>query len=135
MALVLCPECKREVSDRAIACPNCGYPMHEELSIESEDIQEYCGFQENKNDSFDGIYRMVGWGKQEKVYCPVCNSSNCSWYTREKVIPGKTKTKYTVNLNPLKPFTLVNKKEKVVRKEKVIEQKRIICNSCGYTFF
>jgi hypothetical protein len=27
MALVPCPECGREVSDQALACPHCGYPI------------------------------------------------------------------------------------------------------------
>ncbi len=27
MALINCPECEREVSDQAIACPHCGYPI------------------------------------------------------------------------------------------------------------
>ncbi len=27
MALIRCPECQREVSDQAIACPACGYPI------------------------------------------------------------------------------------------------------------
>lgn len=27
MALIKCPECHREVSDRATACPNCGCPI------------------------------------------------------------------------------------------------------------
>lgn len=27
MALVNCPECGREVSDQAMACPHCGYPI------------------------------------------------------------------------------------------------------------
>jgi len=27
MALVACPECGREVSDQAMACPHCGYPI------------------------------------------------------------------------------------------------------------
>lgn len=27
MALIKCPECGREVSDKAPACPNCGYPL------------------------------------------------------------------------------------------------------------
>jgi len=27
MALIRCPECQREVSDKAPACPGCGYPM------------------------------------------------------------------------------------------------------------
>lgn len=27
MALIRCPECKREISDQAAACPECGYPL------------------------------------------------------------------------------------------------------------
>jgi len=27
MALTKCPECRREVSDQAVACPHCGYPI------------------------------------------------------------------------------------------------------------
>lgn len=32
MALINCPECGREVSSRARACPNCGYPIEELLN-------------------------------------------------------------------------------------------------------
>lgn len=28
MALLKCPECAHDVSDKAVACPNCGYPMN-----------------------------------------------------------------------------------------------------------
>lgn len=27
MALIKCPECELQVSDKAISCPHCGYPM------------------------------------------------------------------------------------------------------------
>ena len=27
MALILCPECKKQVSDAAVSCPHCGYPI------------------------------------------------------------------------------------------------------------
>ena len=27
MALINCPECNRQVSDKAESCPNCGYPL------------------------------------------------------------------------------------------------------------
>ncbi|MDO4795349.1 MAG: hypothetical protein Q4A28_05335 [Brachymonas sp.] len=27
MALILCPECKRRISDQALACPHCGLPQ------------------------------------------------------------------------------------------------------------
>lgn len=26
MALITCPDCNREISERALACPNCGHP-------------------------------------------------------------------------------------------------------------
>ena len=26
--LILCPECNREISDKAISCPHCGYPLN-----------------------------------------------------------------------------------------------------------
>lgn len=33
MALLSCPECEREVSDRAHTCPGCGYPLAETLPV------------------------------------------------------------------------------------------------------
>ena len=27
MAIIKCPECKREISDQADKCPHCGYPL------------------------------------------------------------------------------------------------------------
>ncbi len=27
--LIACPECAKQVSDKAAACPNCGYPVEE----------------------------------------------------------------------------------------------------------
>lgn len=37
MALIKCPECGKEISDKAVSCPNCGYPL-EIYSKESEKI-------------------------------------------------------------------------------------------------
>lgn len=33
MSLIKCPECKREISDKAIACPHCGYPISNNKNI------------------------------------------------------------------------------------------------------
>lgn len=84
---------------------------------------------------FNGIYRYTMFGEKKEVYCPRCKSSNCSHYQEQKVVPGKTKTRYTANLNPLHPFTLVNKKEKVKREEKTVTESKFICNSCGKIFY
>lgn len=37
MALIICPECNKEVSDRAKACPHCGFPLNE---IQADPILE-----------------------------------------------------------------------------------------------
>lgn len=197
--LIKCPECGKEISDKALACIGCGFPIHEylenkekeEKARKSEQLKKEifrckcCGFQNEigidyckecgtrltpyKNDtvigrfvddfsakfgiydrventdinesassenhkSFHGVYRYGILGEKQEVYCPRCGSENCSHYQEQKVIPGKTKTTYSANLNPLKPFTLVNKKEKVVRKERTIVESKFLCNSCGNIF-
>lgn len=35
MALITCPECSKEVSDQARACPSCGYPMAGPARVEA----------------------------------------------------------------------------------------------------
>ena len=30
MALIKCPECGREISDKAYSCPQCGYPISQD---------------------------------------------------------------------------------------------------------
>lgn len=40
MALVTCPECGREVSDKASACPGCGNPLAVESTAETASLPE-----------------------------------------------------------------------------------------------
>ncbi|MBR3108561.1 MAG: zinc ribbon domain-containing protein [Clostridia bacterium] len=70
MALILCPECKREVSDRAHQCPHCGNPLNmNPLSQEKQiDVpkpiiygEEYYNTQLKKNDSSLIPIRILGW--------------------------------------------------------------------------
>jgi len=35
MALIYCPECNGAVSDRAVGCPHCAYPLQAALPIEA----------------------------------------------------------------------------------------------------
>jgi hypothetical protein len=32
MALITCPECRKQISENAVSCPNCGYPIINEVS-------------------------------------------------------------------------------------------------------
>ena len=205
MALIKCPECGKEISDKAEYCPNCGCPSSEwkndlkygedrltdkylediylksdkkrykmvsTLNAETgidlvssrkiiEDWWEQSGKEkfsvsqphaketvalQNKEEptkhgiesttehKFNGIYKYTLFGGKQEVRCPRCNSENCSHYKEQKIIPGKTKTRYTVNLNPLRPFTLVNKKEKVIKADRIVTDDKFICNECGLIF-
>ena len=73
--------------------------------------------------------------EQTKPTCPVCKKSNYHVYvTSEIVEPEKVKKQTTLNLNPLKPFTIYNHKEKIVQKEIRKDVSRFVCNECGTIF-
>ena len=38
MALINCPECGREISDKAVSCPHCGYPINNSIQVDSYTI-------------------------------------------------------------------------------------------------
>jgi hypothetical protein len=39
MALILCPECAREISDRAGVCPHCGNPMGDRGNADGKPVR------------------------------------------------------------------------------------------------
>lgn len=47
MALINCPECSRQISSAANACPHCGYP----LSVQKSGESSYCTVAGKKNDA------------------------------------------------------------------------------------
>lgn len=77
------------------------------------------------------------YNEQGQKCCPYCGSTHFQ-YAGQQIYgsrPKKTKTRYTANLNPLRPFTLVNKKEKVVKKARsgyAVDE--FICLNCGNRF-
>lgn len=55
MALINCPECEKELSDTARACPHCGYtvkaidiPIWEKYTLSVEEAASYFRIGENK---------------------------------------------------------------------------------------
>lgn len=55
--LIICPECGKEISDRAISCPNCGYPMNSPTSIKPR-IKN--GKPSKLPNGFGTIYKLPG---------------------------------------------------------------------------
>lgn len=105
---IVCPKCARRNIPLSDVCVKCNYK-----------------FKENEKEVFQAY----------KYKCPRCNSEKYHAFTQEKtLIEGKTKKTVSLNLNPLKPFTVFNEKEKVVRKPLVITESKFICDNCGCIF-
>ena len=121
-----CPKCGKQNLTSKNYCAYCGHKL--------SDLQIKSDFTYPAKKEFHGIYKYDFWGRKSEVYCPRCFSQNCQYFTTEKFIPGKTKTTYKANINPLKPFTLVNKKEKVISQDRTVTEQQIICNDCGKIF-
>lgn len=65
MALINCPECGKEISDKALACPNCGNPMNKQPQQPQQ--EEYlccpkCGSRElhSEHKGFSGGKAIAG---------------------------------------------------------------------------
>lgn len=109
--------------------------IREEISC-SKNIHYSSDLEEKRKvNEFTGVYRKTLLHGIQEVYCPRCGSENCSHFQEQKIIPGKTKTTYSANLNPLKPFTLINKNEKIIKEEKIVKEKKFMCNKCGKIFW
>lgn len=61
MALINCPECNKEISDKALSCPNCGFPLEKEVD-------------KNKNSSGMNLCPKCGKFYCNKEYCPDCGT-------------------------------------------------------------
>lgn len=40
MAMIKCPECEKDISNLAIYCPNCGFPVQQKIKEEQELIEK-----------------------------------------------------------------------------------------------
>ena len=98
MALIKCPECGKDISDKANQCIHCGYPLSQLPNNNNVDIQlsdDQCpcckvNKQHIIKDNIKDVCSVCGYvfnqdyvkqheellPKQTKVHCPYCNSTN-----------------------------------------------------------
>lgn len=198
MSLINCPECGREISDKAISCPGCGFPISDFRLQETEENEvivanfrsgykiiysideteilkdgillfkgktssiKFYGSDKNFFDKgfiqlltpnydiprelkcldeneYKNCKRIIEHEKKNrkraKKKCPQCGSSNYHSFVEDVVVdPGKVKSTTSFNLNPLKPFTIYNHKEKVIREPITKQVSKFICDDCGKIF-
>ena len=63
MALIKCPECQKEISDKAMICPNFGFPISKYLI-------------ENDSNIFLGKDETVYVPKNGQIECDACGALN-----------------------------------------------------------
>lgn len=64
MALIKCPECGKEISDKSKTCINCGYPISEyasELQTEEQDVSEQIKENQGKEKTFSSEIRKTNY--------------------------------------------------------------------------
>lgn len=84
MALIKCPECGKEISDRAASCPNCGYP----ISQENQPVAEIFASSENVVVQHSIARETVNGTEQKEI---IFDTNPC-----ELSSPPKTKKKLKV---------------------------------------
>lgn len=93
--------------------------------------------QEKKRKKQEKSEIIAKYKKEGVKFCPYCLSTDFQYAGRQTIgaSDAKTKTQYSLNLNPLKPFTFVNSKEKVVKKANSgYSYDEFICLKCGKRF-
>jgi len=103
MALILCPECNKEISEKANTCPHCGFPISDTFSEST-----------NKNGAADKQFFCQFCGMQNDVgsmYCGYCGELNDPSEIQRRV--------------QLKNFEMQSENLRLQEEQKNIQQKQL----------
>ena len=141
MALITCPECGKEISDKATSCPNCGCPNSEFIRPEELPPEEwpemfdcvkcgkkipvnsekciFCNYIYKKVDSSDILNEDdTGVFGKKNLFCPKCGSKKI--YI-ENDIPLWKKARDILLIGGIMPTTKADHRKGMI----------YICKSCG----
>ena len=136
MALIDCPECGNKISDKAVSCPHCGYPLVEKNHCIINGVDIDCSFVLDKNVLIDSdlleLCQIVEqWSKSGKIP-PVFNGKVSTWEDdhREAIqqsqqnVPKCNSTAITTGARGVSWFWGTIGSSKTVNR----------CGNCGYTW-
>ena len=83
MALIACPECDKQISDKATTCPSCGCPMAR--VEETETVRATISFSE----------KLEGFQLSDQIVCPHCRKKGCILIRPAKAKKGISGAKTT----------------------------------------
>ena len=97
MALIKCPECGKEISDKASACIHCGYPLMNMQQKASETIptQSTSSVSNEKSNSAKGFSVVSLDGNTVGLQCEKCE--RVSQYLQNKVITKVSEKEWITN--------------------------------------
>ncbi len=123
MALIKCPECGHEISDKAKCCIYCGYPLQEETT----DIKiKYCPYCGKKNEI-------------ENQFCAYCGKSFTSVGNSQKEESSQEDIDIMAYKKSIEPSENDLEKQKLAQQQQQLEQQRkefeaqAKCPKCGST--
>lgn len=82
MALIKCPECGKEFSDKAAACPNCGCPISEIKKMDAEEREK-------------NIFEL----ELENSHSLKCDGETIEIYYKDSLLFSDSKDKFVLNYN------------------------------------
>ena len=71
MALIKCPECGKEISDKSKTCINCGYPISEyasELQTEEQYVSEQIKENQGKEKTFSSEIKKTNYAVEKTPF-------------------------------------------------------------------
>jgi len=74
MSLIKCPECSKEISDKAVSCPNCGMPL-DNFNIKLNKIESNLKYPVLPND-LSISSQIVNWAGNTAIKGYYENSGN-----------------------------------------------------------
>lgn len=92
MALIDCPECRKQISDKAITCPNCGCPIVQKNHCIINGVDIDCSFVFN---DYDLELRQMEMADKTNLDIDVADKIVAEWSSTGKIPPvfnGKIST-------------------------------------------